>query len=316
MKARLILTIAAVLAMTGCSVAGPESDSAQSAKTSSQEQSAPSDSTSASDSSQPADSTESDASVSESKGDKVEDPDNKVTITLTGSGAAVDSENASVSIEGSRITLTAAGAYTFKGKLDDGQILVNAPKTDKVEIYLDGVDIKSSASAPLRVEACGGCVIHLAEGSVNSFADTAANEFSACISAKDDLTIKGKGTLNVTGSAKHAIKTSNDLRIKNGTLNISAASTGLYGEDSVEITGGKITIAACKDGIKSKNEEDATRGTVDIKDAEIDVQNASGNGIEASLSVTVTSGSVKIHSLKQPVNCKAQDIAEGTVMKY
>lgn len=301
-----------MLAASGCSVAGPDSDSKQAEQKAIENSSAAVSQAESQSESQNGESKSDDSS----KSDKIKNEDNKATVTLNGSSASIDQANSSVTIDGTTVKLTASGVYTFKGKLDDGVILVDAPKTDKVEIYLDGVEIQNGKTAPLRIEACGGCTVHLTEGSTNTFSDSTSNEFSACISSKDDLTIKGKGTLIVTGAAKHAIKSSNDLRIKNGVYELNSASAALYGEDSVEITGGKITVTACKDGIKSKNDSDSTKGIVTIEEAEIDIQGASGNGIEAAASVTVKSGSVKIHSLKTPVNCNTQNIADGTVQKY
>ena len=241
-----------------------------------------------------------------------------VEVKLDGSSVTIPDGAAGITADGSKITVTAPGRYYFTGKLDDGQIIVNATKEDKVDIYLDGVEITSSSSAPIRVESADGCTVHLTEGSTNVLTDGTANEFSACISAKDDLTIKGKGKLVVVGSTKHAIKTSNDLRIKNGEYELSAKGAGLYGEDSVQLTGGNILITACKDGIKSVIDVggDAAKGIVTAENTTVDVQNAQGNGIEATSGVTVTSGSIKIHSLKQAVNCKIQNITEGTVVKY
>ncbi len=271
-------------------------------------------------------STDGSASEASSAGDDAADTDdgsdasadNAAQITLDGSSAKISDGAAGVTADGSTVTITAAGDYTFTGTLDDGQILVNAPKTDKVDIYFNNVTVSSSTSAPIRVEQADGVTLHLMEGTVNTFADSASNSFSACISAKDDLTIKGKGTLKVTGSAKHAIKSSNDVKIKNGVLELSAVGAGVYGEDKVQLTGGSITIVSCKDGIKSVIDEggEAGKGIVTSENTTVDIQNASGNGIEATTSVTVKSGSIRIHSAKQAVNCDSQTLAEGTVEKY
>ena len=244
--------------------------------------------------------------------------DNAVSVTLNGGSAAVSEGAKGVSAEGSKVTVTAGGIYTFSGTLDDGQIIVNAPKTDKVDIYLDNVTVSCTSSAPLRIEQADGVTLHLKEGTVNSFTDSAASDLHACVSAKDDLTIKGKGKLIVTGQTKHAIKSSNDVKIKNGELELSAKGAGIYGEDKVQLTGGSIVIKSCKDGIKSVADEGAEpgKGIVTSENTTVDIQNAQGNGIEATTSVTVTSGSIMIHSIKQAVNCKTQAIAEGTVVKY
>ena len=244
--------------------------------------------------------------------------DNAVSVTLNGGSAAVSEGAKGVSAEGSKVTVTAGGSYTFSGTLDDGQIIVNAPKTDKVDIYLDNVTVSCTSSAPLRIEQADGVTLHLKEGTVNSFTDSTASDLNACISAKDDLTIKGKGKLVVTGQTKHAIKSSNDVKIKNGELELSAKGAGIYGEDKVQLTGGSIVIKSCKDGIKSVADEGAEsgKGIVTSENTTVDIQNAQGNGIEATTSVTVTSGSIMIHSIKQAVNCKTQAITEGTVVKY
>ncbi|MBR6872288.1 MAG: carbohydrate-binding domain-containing protein [Ruminococcus sp.] len=297
MKNKLICAamLAVLLAFSGCSINNAESSSAAGdAQVSSAE----------------AEESVSEADTPDSA------PAESSVITLSGSTAEIGSGAKGVTVEGGTVTITAAGDYTFTGTLDDGQILVNAPKTDKVDIYLNNVTVHNGSSAALRVEQADGVTLHLVEGTVNSFTDTASNALSACISAKDDITIKGKGTLNVTGVAKHAIKSSNDVKIKNGVLNIAAASAGIYGEDKVQLTGGTITITSCKDGIKSVNETEAGKGIVTSENAVVDIQNAKGNGIEATTSVTVTTGSIKIHSIKQAINCPTQTLAEGAVVKY
>lgn len=244
-----------------------------------------------------------------------EEVDATIYITLNGSGAQV-SDSAAVSASGSVITILQGGRYEVSGMLNDGQIVVNAPKTDKINLHFNGVGITCSTSAPLYIISADTCTLHLDSGSTNYVEDTAANALSACISSKDDLTIKGDGQLTVIGNKKHGIKSSNDVKIKNGTLNISAAATGIYGEDSVQISGGNTVISACKDGIKASNATEAEKGFVTIEAGYVDVQNAAGNGIEAISGVTISGGAVNIHSVKRSVNCDYQSIADGCLFEY
>ena len=53
-----------------------------------------------------------------------------VTISLSGTAAEADSD--AVQISGSIITITEAGTYVFSGTLDNGNIVINADKEDKV----------------------------------------------------------------------------------------------------------------------------------------------------------------------------------------
>lgn len=308
MYKKILICALALALCAGCA----SINTAESKGETTQASAAPADSAAASDS-------EAEPAAGTQAAEEDDTAEESVEITLEGSTARLtnaDLDNGLVSFEGAVVTISGSGRYYFTGKLDDGQIIVNAASEDKVDIYLDGVEITSQASAPIRVENADGCTVHLVEGSTNVLTDKAANVFSACISAKDDLTIKGRGTLYVYGNAKHAIKSSNDVKIKNGVLVLSAVKTGVYAEDKVAITGGNITITSCKDGIKAKDDADPTAGTVTIEEAEIDVQNASGNGIEGAVSVTVTSGNVKIHSIKQAVNSPTQTLTDGCVNVY
>lgn len=241
--------------------------------------------------------------------------DETIYITLNGSSAQVSDSNA-VSVSGGVITILSDGRYEVSGTLNDGQIVVNAGKESKVNLHLNGAGITCSTAAPLYVYSADTCVLHLDSGSANYIQDTAGNTQSSAILSKDDLTIKGDGSLTVIGNVKHAIKASNDVKIKSGSLTVSAVSTAIYGEDSVQISGGTIIIPTCKDGIKASNMEEAEKGFVTIDGGYVDVQNAAGNGIEAITGVTLSGCTVNVHSVKKAVKCDYQSIAEGCLITY
>ena len=67
---------------------------------------------------------------------------NKTTATVSGSGAKAD---------GSTITITEEGVYVVSGTLEDGQIIVDASDSDKVQIVLDGVNINCETNAAIYV---------------------------------------------------------------------------------------------------------------------------------------------------------------------
>ena len=53
-----------------------------------------------------------------------------------------------MSVDGSTVTITAAGTYRLSGTLTDGQVVVNAPDAE-VKIILDDATIASSTTAAL-----------------------------------------------------------------------------------------------------------------------------------------------------------------------
>ena len=77
------------------------------------------------------------------------DENNCAIITLSGSGAS--SNGTGVSVSGSVVTITKEGSYLISGTLDDGQIVVDADKTDSVQLILDGASISCSNSSAILV---------------------------------------------------------------------------------------------------------------------------------------------------------------------
>lgn len=70
-----------------------------------------------------------------------------VPIQLTGETAACTSN--AVSIDGTQITLLDEGTYLVSGTLTDGQIVVDADDTDKIQIVLAGANITCADSAAI-----------------------------------------------------------------------------------------------------------------------------------------------------------------------
>lgn len=216
------------------------------------------------------------------------------TTTITGSGATV---------EKNKITITAAGIYSIKGTLTDGQIIVNAGDEDKVYIILNGVNITCSNSAPIYIKNSKKTVISLADNTKNYvkdgasyvFEDKSNEEPNAAIYSKDELTFIGKGSLDVSANYKNGITSKDDLKIENGIITVNSKEDGLLGKDSVVVTNGTITINAGADGIKSTNAEDSKKGYVLIEGGKFNITSAQ-DGIQAEINALVKNGDITINS--------------------
>lgn len=228
--------------------------------------------------------------------------DTKVYISLSQSGSKVTSDNDDgVSISGSVITISEAGDYQFSGTLTDGQIVVTADKSDEVDIYLNGVTITCDDGAPVYITSADRVTLHLVSGTKNTLKDTEDNTVKAAVYSKDDLTIKGEGTLYVYGNYEHGIWCKNDLKIKNGTIKVTSVKTALYAEDSVQITGGTITVDAGTDGVKASDEEEQD-GYITMSDGTLDIE-AGSDGMQADVSIRITGGTITIHADNEDMNC-------------
>jgi len=216
------------------------------------------------------------------------------SITVDGSGAAVDK---------STVTITSAGTYSLSGTLDDGQVKVNAGDADTVRLVLSGVDISCSTGAPIYIASADKTIITLASGTANTVTDgpsyTSAGadsgEPDAALFSKDDLTINGEGSLAVTGTYNDGITCKDDLKINGGSIAVKAVNDGIRGRDSVTIGGGEVSVTAGGDGIQSNNDEDTGKGYIAIEGGSVRVS-AGADGIQAELSLSVTGGDITIAS--------------------
>ena len=211
---------------------------------------------------------------------------------------AVAYTEGNVTSVGTTYTITSAGEYTFKGLLDEGNLIVDAGKDDDVRIILNGVSITSSSAAPISVVSAGSVTIKSEEGTYNTLTDNRAafsedspDETDAVIYSACDLDITGKGTLIVTGN-NNGIKTKDDLSVKNVTLKVTAAGNALKGNDSVTIKSGSLMlISTGGDGIKTSNSDVSSkgnqRGTVEIRGGQVDIY-ALHDGISAAYDVVIS----------------------------
>ena len=225
------------------------------------------------------------------------DADEAVTISLNGSSASASSE--AVQISGGTVTVTAAGTYILSGTLDDGSIIVNATKDDKVQLVLSGVEIHSETFAAIYVVQADKVFITLAEGSVNtltnggSFVQIDDNNVDAVIYAKDDVTLNGSGTLVITSPAGHGIVGKDEVTITGGTYEISSAKCAIRGKDSIAVSDGSFTIKAGTDGLHAENDDDDTLGNIYIAGGSFTVT-AGDDAIHANTLLQIDGGEISI----------------------
>ena len=196
------------------------------------------------------------------------DASDSVEITLTGTSAKANSD--AVMISGSTVTITAAGTYIISGKLENGTIIVNASKEDKVQLVLNGVSINSDAFAAIYVLQTDKVFITLADSTTNTlsnggtFTQIDDNNVNAVIFAKDDITLNGNGSLQISSPGGNGIVGKDDVTITSGNYEIAAANHAIEAKDNLDIAGGNFSLVAGKDGLHAENDDDATLGNIYI----------------------------------------------------
>lgn len=234
--------------------------------------------------------------------------------------ASYDESSATkVTLSDESYTITKEGTYIFTGTLKDGQIIVDAADTAKVQIVLNGVTVTSSDGPAIYVKSADKVFLTLADGTTNTISDsssyastyTSANQPWAAIFSKCDLTINGSGSLVVNGNYQNGIVSKDDLKICGGTIKVTAVKNGIKGTDSVGILKGTITVNAKHDGIKSSNTKDG-KGYVSINGGKVTITGVSSQGVQASNVFQITAGTLKITSSNEGVQAAQLLVAGGT----
>ncbi|MCW1968288.1 MAG: carbohydrate-binding domain-containing protein [Anaerolineae bacterium] len=218
-------------------------------------------------------------------------------------GASAASGNAAVKINGGVVSIGAAGSYRIRGKLDDGQIVVNSADKESVRLIFDGADITNRKGAPIVIEKASKAILVLADNTQNSvtdaakyvFADPKVDEPNAAIFSKSDLTIDGNGVLTVKANFNDGIASKDGLVIMRGVLNVNAADDAIRGKNYLVIHDGTFNLTSKGDGLKSDHEEDAKKGYILIDNGTFSIT-TSGDAIQAHTDVLVKNGKFTLAS--------------------
>ena len=232
--------------------------------------------------------------------------DRQSAASITLSGSTAQSNGSGVSINNATVTISKGGCYLISGELEDGQIIVDAGDSDKVQLVLDNASIHCSTGSAILVRDADKVKVTLAADSENELSDgteyqTDNDNPDAALFSKDDLVINGSGSLTVQGNYKHGIAGNDDLVITGGRLTVNSLSHALRGKDSVAILDGTFVLTSQKDGIQASNTEDSTKGWVQIDGGNFTIQ-SSGDGIQAETNLSIYDGSFTITSGGGAVN--------------
>ena len=232
---------------------------------------------------------------------------NKTTATVSGSGVKAD---------GSTITITEEGVYVVSGTLEDGQIIVDASDSDKVQIVLDGVHINCETNAAIYVREADKVFITLAENSSNTlgggneYTQIDDNTVDGVIFSKSDLVCNGTGSLTIEADYKHGFVSKDDLVITGGTYKITAADNGITAKDQLKILDGSFDIDAANSAVKAKNTDDTELGNIYIAGGIFTIE-AEQDGFHATGSIVVDDGTITVNSGDDGFHAELDTVIHG-----
>lgn len=229
---------------------------------------------------------------------------NATLVTLTDSSATAKGKYTGYEIDGTDVSITAAGTYVFSGDCDNGSITVKKGVTG-VTIVLNGLTLTNDDSAAITLNKTAEASLIAAAGTTNTVADTAgSNDENAAVKVKSgaSLSISGTGTLTVDGNTKNGIKGAADavITVAEVKLNINAADDGLSCDDELNIIGGTLNITAGGDAVKAspdtgdtENPDTTSLGNVTISGGTLTLS-AAEDGIQADGDLTISGGTFHV----------------------
>ncbi|MCL2232036.1 MAG: carbohydrate-binding domain-containing protein [Treponema sp.] len=190
--------------------------------------------------------------------------------------------------------ITTGGRHVLSGK-HEGQIIIEAARSDVVELVLDGFHLHNPNGPAIFAPRSRKVELILADGTINTISDGRHpnNETNAAIYIQHELLISGSGTLKVHGNFHHGIRTQNFFTINSGTIEVTAVGDALRGRDGVIIEDGTFSLTAGGDGIQSNRASDPERGFVTINGGRFIIA-AGDDGIQAESRITINDGTFSI----------------------
>ncbi len=253
------------------------------------------------------------------------DTDGATAFTFTDSAiTAKDGDYTGYGIDGTALTIEAAGTYIVSGSCQNGSITVKKGVTG-VTLVLSGLTLTADGTAAITCNKSSGVTIVAQDGTTNILSDTETNNNdsypdntdaeNAVIKCKDgsQVTLCGSGSLTVNANGKNGIKsgaTTDEegeawLVIRDLTLTISApVNDAINAEASLTILSGGLTIDAGGDAVHS--DYYLTVGAAGTDGPTITV-NSCNEGLEAA-DLSIAGGHITVHAGDDCLNAANSDL--------
>ena len=253
------------------------------------------------------------------------DTDGATAFTFTDIAiTAKDGDYTGYNIDGTALTIEAAGTYIVSGSCHSGSITVKKGVTG-VTLVLSGLTLTADGTAAIACNKSSGVTIVAQDGTTNILSDTETNNDdsypdntnaeNAVIKCKDgsQVTLCGSGSLTVNANGKNGIKsgaTTDEegeawLVIRDLTLTISApVNDAINAEASLTILSGDLTIDAGDDAVHS--DYYLTVGAAGTDGPTITV-NSCNEGLEAA-DLNIAGGNITIHAGDDCLNAANSDL--------
>lgn len=204
--------------------------------------------------------------------------DSTIAVVYSGSSAVITvagniARYVTIAQSGAHVSVTQADdlameiTYSLSGSSTDGEFYTAGAY--KATLELNGLTLTNTtpvySGAAVHVQNSKRIKVKLITGTTSTLRDAASGSQKGALYIKGHAEFAQKGTLNVYGNVKHAIKTGEYFTIKNATINVlSAVGDGINCEQYFLMQSGAITISGVGDDGLQCDIEDTTVGSTGI----------------------------------------------------
>ena len=250
--------------------------------------------------------------------------DNTVVVEYSGQTASITvagniAQYLTISTSGAHINIEQSDdveeeiTYTLSGSSADGEFYMSG--SYKATIILNGLTLTNTtpvtSGAAVHIQNGKRIKVKVVEGTSNTLVDAASGSQKGALYIKGHAEFAQKGTLNVIGNVKHAIKAGEYITIKNATINVlAAAGDGINCEQYFLMESGTVNIDGITDdglqcdiedtevgstGVTEEHEDEDT-GNIYIEGGTINmnVTGQAAKGVKSEGDIIVSGGTINI----------------------
>jgi len=226
---------------------------------------------------------------------------NGAKAAISGGGAVIKDGNLIISQPGTYwISGTLKGSVFVSPDYKEDQAGNEAEARGEVELVLAGVTLSATEGPAIYIKKTSKATITLVDQTKNVLEDAVSysrenleEEMDAALLSKNDLVIRGTGSLEVTGHYQNGIKCKDILTIEGGSYKVNAVENAITGRDALVIGGGSFLISAGQDGLQATLADNSSLGYVVIYGGEFTVA-AGDEAFQATTDLLIKSGSFNV----------------------
>ncbi len=221
------------------------------------------------------------------------------------------SQGVSITASAGAVNVTATSGisnleYNLLGTSANGSLTMS---TDTPATFvLNNLNLTNPSGAAILTTGNFTNTFTISNGTTNTISDGSSSSKNGTLQTAGPIVFNGTGTLNVAGIKKHALYSSKNIEVQNGSINITnAASDGFHSEGFAQ-SNGSLNIIASGDAVDAGDQPVTITGgsiTANLSEADVKAIKTGTSTIDISggtINLTLTGAQSKAISAKGNIN--------------